>query len=180
MFADVKARIPDVLYPMFAEDKLVVAGGALLRAIIGAVEADIDIFCVTPDAEAEVKKLLGPYVITSEQEGSDVKSVHYMWAGTVLDVVPLREDWDIDSGTGTVQAILDSFDIGISQFATNFEVMFLTAEALKGLVQRQVVQLKHRNTTLQRMDKYSILTGWVEHLLTMPPMQRAIPRWAGY
>jgi hypothetical protein len=164
IFENIRNRLPPKIWPLFDEGHCVVAGGSVFRDIIGAPNSDIDIFAVTPIGEALLRTELDDYEVL-EKEDSDVKSVNYIYVTPqgirqVIDVVPLRKPWARTTPVATVQAILESFDIGVSMFATNFEVLFVGKNTLQDLAARRIVQTRQRETTGRRLLKYQHLTAW--------------------
>lgn len=130
------------------------AGGAIRRTLIKAsLDSDFDFFFRSPEHLGDWEKSL-PSTLTLVRETEH----HKHWRGLVGDsVVPIDVQAIRFRFYSTAEAVIDSFDYTITQFALDGETLVTTPEALWDLGRKRLAlhKVTYPVASMRRMLKYA-------------------------
>ena len=152
---------PDAIVGLLLEGQALLAGGSVLRKVVGAVDStDIDIFFTSSEVYADAIVELNKHPRITElpvQSSSfaDVQGRRRKWVfrNKELDLVNLEQHVK----SAAPSDVLATFDINLSQIGYDGRNVIVTQAFIDGLVQRRLVDVSRRtpDTTATRIEKYA-------------------------
>ena len=138
-----------------------VAGGSIVRDLIGAKESDIDFFVTSLDTYdyVVIELMKSGYVIGSEQNKSGEREYDPDHHRTILLKTSERPvDVVFDSRWKQIEDVLESFDLDICRMAYLGEgYVLMLPEAREALLTRTVQVRRMTPPTPKRLEKYKAL-----------------------